>query len=125
MNNEKIKKDLEALTDTLNNFNRNTGEDIIKLLKSNDIDTKTFYYMDFDKDDREFLKDNNLNDVEEIDESNSYQVTSKVFYFKKHDVYIKIDGYESSYGDETTFDDWSYAKIVRPKQVIVTEYTTE
>lgn len=42
----------------------------------------------------------------------------KVIYFKEHALYVKIEGYHSSWGEST----WDEEYEVLPKQVVITEY---
>ena len=46
----------------------------------------------------------------------------KVKYFPQHDLYIKIDGYYSSYDGTTFYDGWGNCKEVRPMVEPTTVY---
>lgn len=45
----------------------------------------------------------------------------KVFYFTNHDVYIKVDGFYSSY-EGVEFEGWDDATEVRPTEKTITVY---
>ena len=45
-----------------------------------------------------------------------------VKYFPDHDIYIRVDGYYSSYEGVDFFDGWESCKEVRPKEKVITVY---
>lgn len=47
-----------------------------------------------------------------------------VFYFPKHDIYLKCDGFYTSYEGVSFDDDWDNCFEVFPKEVTITVYTT-
>lgn len=46
----------------------------------------------------------------------------KVFHFTKHDVYIRVDGYYTSYNGTDFYDGWDSCSEVRPVQKTITVY---
>lgn len=47
-----------------------------------------------------------------------------VFYFPKHDIYLKCEGFYSSYEGVSFVDDWDNCFEVFPKEVTITVYET-
>jgi hypothetical protein len=47
-----------------------------------------------------------------------------VFYFPKHDIYLKCEGFYSSYEGVSFDDDWNNCFEVFPKEVTITVYET-
>jgi len=45
-----------------------------------------------------------------------------IFYFPQHDVYLRIDGFYSSYEGVTYEDGWDSIRQVKPVQKTVTDY---
>lgn len=45
-----------------------------------------------------------------------------VYYFPKHDVYIRIDGYYQSYNGTEFYDGWGCCKEVKPVKKTITVY---
>lgn len=66
-----------------------------------------------------------LGEIEEVAQKGGESMGSEwysVKYFKDHDVYIKVEGYYSSY-DGTHFDGWDEAcSEVEPQQKTITIY---
>jgi hypothetical protein len=46
----------------------------------------------------------------------------KVFYFEEHDMYIRVDGFYTSYNGTEFYDGWKSCKEVKPIERIVTFY---
>lgn len=53
------------------------------------------------------------------DEGSYYE---RVYYFADHDVYMKIEGYYTSYEGTTFEDGWNCVTEVRPQQETITVY---
>jgi len=45
-----------------------------------------------------------------------------VKYFPDHDIYIRVDGYYSSYNGTDFYDGWANCKEVRPKEKVIIVY---
>lgn len=94
-----------------------TAEEILKVLESSDVSVSSFGYDDFDS------VELGLGECEEIEQYGGEGEGStwySVKYFKDHDVYIRTDGYYTSYHG-TDFDD-GYGYEVKPAQKTITVY---
>lgn len=92
-----------------------TGEEILEIIKSN-MTVADFGYDYFDHNVLE------LGPIKVVDKYGGEDCGSeyyKVYYFEEHDVYIRIEGWYSSY-DGANFDD--YGSVVRPAQKTITVY---
>lgn len=92
-----------------------TAEEIIKKLEE-DYDKSDFWNEDLDTED--------FGEWEMVDEEGGYEgggeYAHRVVHFKTHDVYIKLEGFYSSYAG-TDYEDEEY-QIVKPTQRMVTFY---
>ena len=96
--------------------NKLTGEQILEKIQAN-MSVQEFAYEEYSPEDL------GLGEVKVVDKYGGPDKGStwyKVQYFVEHDVYIRTDGWYSSY-DGTYFDE-GYGKIVKPKQVEITVY---
>lgn len=100
-----------------------TGEQILEKIQEN-MSVKEFAYEDYSSEEL------GLGEVKVVDKYGGTDMGStwyKVQYFVEHDVYIRTDGWYSSYdgyfddGDSTYFDD-GYGSVVKPVEKLVTFY---
>lgn len=94
-----------------------TAEEILKVLENSDVSVDSFGYNDFDS------VELGLGECKEIEKYGGEDQGStwySVKYFKDHDVYIRTDGYYSSYNG-TEFDE-GYGYEVKPAQKTITVY---
>ncbi len=94
-----------------------SSKEILKLLEENNISWDNIGYNDVD------WGSLNIGDVELVDEyggENKGSEYYKIYYFKEHNVYLKIEGYYSSYSG-TEFDSPPFEVKPVTKQVIVYE----
>lgn len=98
---------------------KKTYSEILEVLKSKIDGVKEFAYEDYDEEDL------SLGEIKEVD---SYGGEGKgeewyvVMHFVDHDVYIRVDGYYSSYEGVDFYDGWSNCSEVRPQQKTITVY---
>ena len=101
--------------------NKMTYKEIIQILRENINRVSEFAYEDYDKEELEKI-------LGEFDEINQYGGEGKgdewysVKYFKDHDVYIRVDGWYSSYNGVDFDAGWDCCKEVRPIERMVTFY---
>jgi hypothetical protein len=96
--------------------NKLTGEQILEKIQAN-MSVQEFAYEDYSPEELE------LGEVKVVDSYGGPDKGStwyKVQYFVEHDVYIRTDGWYSSY-DGTYFDD-GYGSVVKPVDKVVTFY---
>jgi len=93
-----------------------SGREIITILQNN-ISTLDFAYQDFDS------KELGLGELELISKQtgdiDNTSYAHMVFLFKEHDVYIKLNGWYSSYSGSCDWEDAEYS-VVEPKQKTIT-----
>ena len=96
-----------------------TYEQIIEVLKEKIDSVNEFAHEDYDNEEL------GLGEIEEVDQyggedqgSNWYSVK----HFKDHDVYIRVDGYYSSYDGTDFYEGWGSCSNVRPQQKTITVY---
>lgn len=98
---------------------KKTYQEILEVLKEKLEDIQYFAYG--------VNKDIGLGPITEITEARNggeglWSNWNRVYYFKDHDVYIKVTGYYSSYNG-TDFDEgWDCCSEVRPEQKTITVY---
>lgn len=94
-----------------------TVEEIINLVENSEITVEDFAYCDIEK---------TLPNIGEWEEVDSYggegqgDTWYSVKYFPKHDVYIRTDGWYSSYVGVEFYD--GYGKEVKPVEKTITVY---
>lgn len=96
-----------------------TYEQIIEVLKEKIESVHDFAHEDYD------YEELGLGEVEEVDQQGGENEGShwhSVKYFKDHDVYIRVDGYYSSYEGTDFYDGWDCCSNVRPKEKTITVY---
>ncbi len=96
-------------------MNKLTGQEILKIIEDTEASIEEFAYGDF--------KSDGVGEWTEVSQKGGEgqgEEWYSVKYFKDHDVYIRTDGFYSSY-DGTYFDD-GYGKEVKPTQRVVTFY---
>ncbi len=96
--------------------NKLTGEQILEKIQAN-MSVQEFAYEDYSPEELE------LGEVKVVDQYGGPDKGStwyKVQYFVEHDVYIRTDGWYSSY-DGTYFDE-GYGSVVKPVEKMVTFY---
>jgi hypothetical protein len=96
--------------------NKLTGEQILEKIQEN-MSVQEFAYEDYSPEELE------LGEVKVVDSYGGPDKGStwyKVQYFVEHDVYIRTDGWYSSY-DGTYFDE-GYGSVVKPVEKMVTFY---
>jgi len=94
-------------------------QEILEVLKSKLEDVREFGYEDFDPEDLGLGSIDNVASHGGEDQGSDWWV---VYYFEDHDVYIKVEGYYSSYHG-TDFEHWDEAcSEVKPKEKVVTVY---
>ena len=102
-----------------------TFEQIMAVLKEKikaddwDNEISQFAYMNYNKEEL------GLGPVEEVDSYGGEDCGStwySVQHFKDHDVYIRVDGYYSSYNGTDFYDGWDCCKEVKPKEKTITVY---
>jgi hypothetical protein len=80
----------------------------------------------YDISQEEYLKENNIPVWEEVEQyggEGQGDTWYSVKYFPDHDVYIRVDGFYSSYNG-TDFNGWSDCTEVRPQEKTITVYQT-
>lgn len=101
-------------------MNKLTGEEIIKILSDNLDSVKDFAYQGISI--TASLGVGIIEEVAKYGGQGKGEIWYKVYYFKDHDVYLKVDGFYASY-DGTTFGDWNEAvKVVVPREKTITVY---
>lgn len=96
--------------------NKLTGEQILEKIQAN-MSVQEFAYEDYSSEEL------GLGEVKVVDKYGGEDKGStwyKVQYFVEHDVYIRTDGWYSSY-DGTYFDE-GYGSVVKPVEKLVTFY---
>ncbi len=96
--------------------NKLTGEQILEKIQAN-MSVSEFAYEDYNP------TELGLGEVKVVDKYGGPDMGStwyKVQYFVEHDVYIRTDGWYSSY-DGTYFDE-GYGSVVKPVEKMVTFY---
>lgn len=96
-----------------------TFEQIMAVLKEKIDGVSEFAYEDYKKEELE------LGEIEEVDHYGGEDCGStwySVQHFKDHDVYIRVDGYYSSYEGTDFYDGWDCCKEVKPQQKTITVY---
>ena len=96
--------------------NKLTGEQILEKIQAN-MSVQEFAYEDYSSEEL------GLGEVKVVDSYGGPDKGStwyKVQYFVEHDVYIRTDGWYSSY-DGTYFDE-GYGSVVKPVEKMVTFY---
>ena len=96
--------------------NKLTGEQILEKIQAN-MSVQEFAYEDYSSEEL------GLGEVKVVDSYGGLDKGStwyKVQYFVEHDVYIRTDGWYSSY-DGTYFDE-GYGSVVKPVEKMVTFY---
>ncbi len=93
--------------------------EIMDVIKSKIETVSEFAYVDFDKDELELGA---IDVVEEYGGEDMGSTWYRVFYFRDHDVYIRVDGYYSSYDGVDFYDGWDSCSNVRPKEKTITVY---
>lgn len=96
--------------------NKLTGEQILEKIQAN-MSVSEFAYEDYSSEEL------GLGEVKVVDKYGGEDKGStwyKVQYFVEHDVYIRTDGWYSSY-DGTYFDE-GYGSVVKPVEKMVTFY---
>jgi hypothetical protein len=111
-----------------------TGDQILELLQNSDIDANEIadeyyeddtYYDDEDDDDEdneiESIKVEDFGPIKQVDTSGKHENENwwGIFHFEKHDVYIRISGYYTSY-DGLNAD--HIGPEVFPKEKTITVY---
>jgi len=102
---------------------KKTFQEIIEILKEklND-DVAMFAYHDFDQDKI------GLGEIKEVTQKGGEGEGNEwysVKYFTDHDIYIRVDGYYSSYNG-TDFDNgWDCCEEVKPQQKTITVYESK
>ena len=103
-------------------MNKLNFEEILEILKNN-ISIEDFAYHD-----KSILSTLNLGEIEEVSQYGGMgkgEMWYSVKYFKDHDIYIKVDGFYSSYECESyaLFEDWDECVFeVRPESKTITVY---
>lgn len=99
-----------------------TGEEIIELINEKFEDKNEFVDEYYQEDTVHFLED--LGNFEIVEDEGEYEGAGeechRVWYFKDHDVYIRLDGWYASY-DGTHWEDEDF-KIVKPVDRMVRFY---
>lgn len=105
-----------------------TGQEIIDRLKGAGLSVGNFAYDGLDYLDDDGVDDDTLvGDIGECKEVESYggedcgSTWFKVYYFPKHDVYLRVDGWYQSYNG-VDFNGWEDVKEVKPKEKVITVY---
>ena len=91
---------------------------IMEVLQDKIDSVDEFAYEDYDK---EELGLGEIKEVAQRGGEGEGEVWYSVKHFVDHDVYIKVDGWYSSYHG-TDFDGWSSCREVRPEQKVITVY---
>ena len=63
-----------------------------------------------------------VTEVEQVGGEDEGTTWYAVWYFENHDVYIRVDGYYSSYEGTDFYDGWDCCSNVRPKEKTITVY---
>ena len=92
---------------------------ILEVLKEKLEDVYSFAHEDYEEEEL------GLGKIEEVDSYGGEDCGSEwysVKYFSDHDVYIRVDGYYSSYEGVDFYDGWDCCSNVRPKEKVITVY---
>lgn len=92
--------------------------EIIEKLKDSDISVNNFAYEDYNV---EELGLGEIKEVEQYGGEGQGDTWYSVKYFVDHDVYIRVEGWYSSY-EGSNFDGWSSCKEVKPVKKTITVY---
>lgn len=96
-----------------------TYEQILEVLKEKIKDVSAFAYGDYNQ------AELGLGEIEEIEQAGGEgegEHWHSVKYFKDYDVYIRVDGYYTSYNGTDFYEEWNSCSNVRPVQKTITVY---
>ena len=96
--------------------------EILEVLKSKIEDVREFAYEDYDKEETE------LGEIKQVDSHGGEDEGSdwyRVFHFVEHDVYIKVQGWYSSYNGTDFSDGWDCCSEVSPQEKTITVYESK
>jgi hypothetical protein len=96
-----------------------TYEQILEVLKSKLKEVEEFAYEDYDKEEL------GLGEIEEVDKyggEGKGETWYSVKHFVDHNVYIRVDGYYTSYEGTSFYDEWDCCRNVKPEQKTITVY---
>lgn len=96
--------------------NKLTGEQILEKIQAN-MSVQEFAYEDYSPEELELGEVKKVDSYGGPDKGSTWYI---VQYFVEHDVYIRTDGWYSSY-DGTYFDE-GYGSVVKPVEKMVTFY---
>lgn len=94
-------------------------KEIVAILEEKIEDVAAFAYEDYDQEEL------GLGEIKEVDQYGGEDKGStwySVKCFVDHDVYIRVDGYYSSYDGTEFYDGWGECKEVHPMQKTITVY---
>lgn len=99
-----------------------TYKEILKILQANIDSVDNFAHEDYEKDELSKIL-GEFNEIEQCGGEGQGDEWYSVKYFEDHDVYIRVDGWYSSYNGVDFSGDWdSCCKEVRPIERMVTFY---
>lgn len=93
--------------------------EIMDIVKSKVDSVSDFAYEDFDKDKLELGPIKNVNHYGGEGQGEKWYV---VFHFVDHDIYIRVDGFYSSYNGTDFYGGWGDCKEVTPKTKTLVVY---
>ena len=96
-------------------------KEILEILKANVDSVSSFSYDLYHSEELTKILGES-DEVEQYGGEGKGETWYSVKYFKDHDVYIRVDGWYSSYNGTDFWDGWDCCKEVRPTQRMVTFY---
>jgi len=94
-------------------------DEILEVLKEKLNDVSDFAYEDYDDDE---LGLGEIKEVEQVGGEDEGSTWYSVKHFVDHDVYVRVDGYYSSYNGTDFYDGWNCCSEVKPIQKTITVY---
>lgn len=94
-------------------------QEILNVLKEKVGNVKEFAYEDYDK------SELGLGDIQEVSQyggEGQGNTWYSVKHFVDHDIYVRVDGYHSSYDGVDFYDGWECCSEVRPVEKVIIEY---
>lgn len=98
---------------------KKTYQEILEVLKEKMGHIQEFAYEDYDTNE---LGLGEIKEVQRYGGEDQGSTWYSVKYFKDHDVYIRVDGYYSSYEGTDFYDGWGCCSEVKPIEKLITVY---
>jgi hypothetical protein len=94
-------------------------EQIMEVLKEKIEEVSEFAFDDFNEEELGLGK---VEEVEQVGGEDQGSTWYSVKHFVEHDVYIRVEGYYSSYEGTDFYDGWDSCRNVRPAEKTITVY---